>query len=83
MKFRLENEPVDIGIDMLDFPVEKSRGCKVTIATRRMVFQPLKNHLLVVLIQIECVRSELGAQEQLQRVSKGGLSLLGVSQSRL
>lgn len=81
MKFRVEKGPVDIGNDMLDFPIEKSRGCKVTIAARGMVFQPLKNHLLVFLIQIKCVRSELGAQEQLQRVSKGGLSLCGVSQS--
>lgn len=83
MKFRVEKGPVDIGNDMLDFPVEKSRGCKFTIAARGMGFQPLKNQILVVLIQIECVRSELGAQEQLQRVSKGGLSLFGVSQSRL
>lgn len=83
MKFRVEKGPVDIGNDVLDFSVEKSRGCKSTIAAREMVFQPLKNQFLVVLIQIECVRSELGAQEQLQRVSKGGLSLFGVSQRRL
>lgn len=63
MKFRFEKDPVDIGNDMLDFSVEESRRCKFTIVARGMLSQPLKNQLFVVLIQIECVRSELRAQK--------------------
>ena len=63
MKFRVKKGPVDIGNDVLDFSVEKSRGCEFTIAARGMIHQPLKNHFFVVLIQIEGVRSELGTHE--------------------